>query len=76
MPACQFDPETGQLRPEWRRMMQRFGLNPSDPALLQWLSAPQPGPDPRSPAELLAGSPGDFEAAAQAAWGQTWAAAA
>lgn len=76
VPACQFDPATGRLRADLRRVMQQLGLSPSDPAFLRWLAAPQAGHGQRSPAELLIGQLPDFEAVAQADWGDAWAAAA
>lgn len=76
VPACQFDPATGRLRSELRRVMQQLGLSPADPAFLRWLATPHAGYGQRSPADLLLNAAEDFEAAALADWGATWAAAA
>lgn len=76
VPACQFDPTTGRLRPELRRVMHALGLSPTDPAFLRWLATPQAALADSPPAELLAGRMPAFEAAARAAWSEPWRAAA
>lgn len=76
VPACQFDRDTGRLRPDLSRVARRLGRSPSDNAFLLWLIRPQPGHQNRTPAELMVSQPHDFQRAAQANWGEPWARAA